>query len=931
MVRSQSGGWAESIRAPASTLDLRLAGDCGVAKIPGMAAKKKTPPADTPRLVVSEPISVLQRDVKASLGGLFKALTKSIVHISTGKWTELIADAGDAAAALGLKTDAGGLTWLLIRRSLLRAMLTLTAEAWLHRTQDKAEGLDALTDRLDEEISRASLEVGPEFFRQPGSLPFLKPCAGWFCQWLSANAFDAHRSASISQRLPSYFVYALNQEWRTHPDLYAPIVSAATTPFTTAGERERAWEHYKGWLGQELDSPMFGEPFSLRQLYIPLRAYWVRKPPSSGEPHSLNDRDQKRNVVPLTDTILSWIRSPDREDLVRVVSGGPGSGKSSVARVLTEQILLQTSWRALYVPLHRITYTGELIPAVEKFIRETGLLPGNPQPLSRENGDPELVLIFDGLDELAMLSKNAAEIAGNFVRAVKDLVRDMNTTGLRLRAVLTGRTVIMQSLETEFRKERAILHLCPYFVPAEEKKLYESGWPLLEKQDQRQQWWKTYGQLVGRDYAGLPAHFCQKSLVEVSSEPLLNYLLALADQTGKLDFQKQVSQNEIYGVLIHELYERRWAGGENFALKGMTEDHFRLALEEVAVSAWHGDGRKTTVAEINKHLPEGLLKVIQEGAEHGVLRLLTAFFFRQADVRADENTFEFTHKSFGEYLVARRMVRMAGLMQKKVEEQRASFTGWDDRKCLEEWARLTGPSALTERQLEFLREEVQRSFDQAPLWQTLFCQLIGTMLRQDFPMERLQLPDFRAMRSHSRNAGEALLCFLNAVALVTQSLSRIQWPEPTSFGAWTKQLQGQRARGENVLALSALSWLDISQQKFDMLDLYGANLQHAELRGVSGWWLMLGVAQLRWANLEGATLRGANLKGANLEGANLEGANLFGANLEGADLKVADLRKANFEEANLKRANLLGASLAGANLAGALLEGANLKGTKKSK
>jgi len=110
-----------------------------------MAKKpKSSAAARSPHLIVSEPISVLERDLKADAGGLFKALGKSILHIGTGKFWELASDASEAAAALGLKADPGGLTWYLIRRSLQKAMLSLVDEAWLHRMEDAPPPSDAL-------------------------------------------------------------------------------------------------------------------------------------------------------------------------------------------------------------------------------------------------------------------------------------------------------------------------------------------------------------------------------------------------------------------------------------------------------------------------------------------------------------------------------------------------------------------------------------------------------------------------------------------------------------------------------------------------------------------------------------------------------------------------------------------------------------------
>lgn len=873
---------------------------------------KKTPLApkkiNSPHLIVSKPISLLQRDIKADLGGLFKALGKSIAHLGTGKTWELTTDLGEAAAAIGLKEDPGGLAWCLIRQTLLRSMHMLVEEAWLHRQASDMSSLETLEADIDKRMEELTLEVDPTFFRQPGNLALLQPCSALFLEWLTHTGFDKPTAASIANRLRSYFVYALNQEWRTNAELYAPIVMASTTPFTQAGERERAWEQYQAWLEQELDSPMFGEPFSLRQLYIPLRAYYQQGQENALiEPSSRHDQARKRIAVDLTGYLLDWVKQSERQDAIRVISGGPGSGKSSLTKMLTAQILAKTSWRALYIPLHRIQYKGDIVPAINDYLKRTGLL---PEILDDQNRESKIVVIFDGLDELAMLGKIAQENVNGFIRAVKDWVRDQNTLQPTLKAILTGRTIVMQSLESEFRIEGAVLHLCPYFVEKSEKENYGSGWELLNEDDQRQAWWQKYGQLIGRNYPGLPKHFDRKDLSEINSEPLLNYLLALADQANSLDFSKPVTQNQIYASLIQEIYDRRWAEGEHSALKGMSFDHFLRVLEEIAVAAWHGDGRKTTVGEIKQHCQDAgiskMLETFQDGAESGVLRLLTAFFFRQAGVRDDENTFEFTHKSFGEYLVACRIVRMIDIIERKIEEQQRDFTGWDERKCLEEWTRLCGPSAMTERQWEFLIHEMHRDTAKPADWQSLLIVLINHLLHHGMPMEKLGLKDFQAMQYQSRNAEEALLLALNTCAYFTREVSDIHWPSPTSAGQWLKRLQGQRFGPENILVMSGLSFLSFNNQRLDMIDLYGANLNFSTFIDAGLPFACLCTTNFFKANLTGvsfwrADLQGADLRKTNLAGANLAGADLRGTNLEGADLRRVDFEGTNFEGAKLDK------------------------------
>ena len=66
---------------------------------------------------------------------------------------------------------------------------------------------------------------------------------------------------------------------------------------------------------------------------------------------------------------------------------------------------------------------------------------------------------------------------------------------------------------------------------------------------------------------------------------------------------------------------------------------------------------------------------------------------------------------------------------------------------------------------------------------------------------------------------------------------------------------------------------------------------------------------VKWAVKNRANLYGANLNGANLNEASLNGANLYRANLNGASLNGANLNRANLNEASLNGANLDGANL----------------------
>ena len=269
-------------------------------------------------------------------------------------------------------------------------------------------------------------------------------------------------------------------------------------------------------------------------------------------------------------------------------------------------------------------------------------------------------------------------------------------------ALLSGREVVVQHNLPNFRKEGQVIYLLPYFQPEEDRRKhrYIDDANLL-KDDQRQAWWQTYSNLKkGKHYDGLPKDLNRDTLTDITAQPLLNYLVALSYDQGDLDFSTESNLNAIYADLLKQVYKREWAGRPYPALGTIELGDFIRLLEEIAVACWHGNGRTTTVDKIAARCTSQRLKdvlsIFEGGEREGVTRLLTAFYFRQSGIHGSEATFEFTHKSFSEYLTARRMVRGLRLIQDELaRNSEDSDTGWDKTECLKRWAMLCGPAELS--------------------------------------------------------------------------------------------------------------------------------------------------------------------------------------------------------------------------------------------
>ena len=571
-------------------------------------------------------------------------------------------------------------------------------------------------------------------------------------EWLTVSGVAAVNARSISQRFPIYFAEALHIEWGECPKDYTVLKEKLDTPFTQSNERAQAWSRYAIWLQKQVEEPLFLEAFSLKQVFVPLRAYYDRKRSdemlSSLEERFAGNRKTERVVVDLESELFAWLAQPKRDDAIRLISGGPGSGKSSLTKMFAAKLAEQSIIPTLFIPLHHFEPSDDLIDAVGKFVKLDGFF--NFNPLEPECRGDRLLVIFDGLDELAMQGKVGAKTAQDFVREVQRKVERLNQQTVCVQVLIGGRELVVQANEVDFRKERQILHVLPYLVFPEGQQEYVDPEQLLA-QDQRQLWWECYGRASGSCFTGLPPQLDRGKLNEITAQPLLNYLVALSFRRGTVEFSEETNLNAVYDDLLKSVYDRGWESNQHVAIYGIEAKDFGRILEEIALASWHGNGRTTTVKDIESHCDHSGLNVLlnsfqknfQENAQASVTRLLTAFYFRRSGSDSTgEETFEFTHKSFGEYLTAKRIVREVRLIQKKLTARQSDpDEGWDEREALRRWVVLCGSTRMDEYLFNFILDEVRLQYQADPAevatWQQTFCSLMGFMLRQGMPMERL--------------------------------------------------------------------------------------------------------------------------------------------------------------------------------------------------
>ncbi|NQZ08525.1 MAG: pentapeptide repeat-containing protein [Algicola sp.] len=897
-------------------------------------------------LTLKKPVSTLKKPIEFNSKSFFINATKAIAKGITLDISGASESALDILADAGLRNKPSEVAWVLIYQSLMLAVAELVQDSNdLFKTPPSDGQKGALGKQLETLLSKLAFDIDADFFKRPQDFSLLDSFRPHLKTWLVSCSLDEAQAEMTSQRLGAKFPLMLHNQWLAKPDEYACIKTALDTPFTNATLTQRRWLQYNAWLSEQVNQRLFHEAFSLKQVYVNPRAYYsetIKQDCDQEEiAHLRGEGKANRIVVDLHKELIHWAQNFDAKDAFRVISGGPGSGKSSLSKMLAAELITQCGFPVLFIPLHLFDPTADLVKAVENFVSAQRYLTGSP--LDVTHGEQRLLIIFDGLDELAEQGKNAAEIAQSFVDIVIRDINHHNAQNLQRQVLITGRDLAVQSSLNRFRGSHQVYQLLPYYVSGYVKEQMVDKEQLLDT-DLRDKWWQRYGQANGKAYSAMPEQLKTKQLEEITSQPLLNYLVALSFERGELDFAAQTTLNRIYQDLLTAVFERQYEQGRVHKGTGnLTQDQFFRILEEIALAIWHGDGRTTTIDYIEKRCEKSKLtrdlQAFEQSAAQGVTRLLTAFYFRQCDgLQQGEKTFEFTHKSFGEYLTARRLVRMLTRVSKMLARQDDDpEEGWDEKDALAYWAEFCGPTTMDKYLFKFVQDEVAlKSPEQWAQWQACICRLIESALKHGMPMEKLGLKSFGQMLAQSRNAEECLLVMLTACSQQTKVVSEIKWPSNTAFGEWVKRLQGQRNYSTNKLVLSCLSYLDLSDCVLYFQDFYCAVFNHSNISGtllVSTMFLSVDLSDadlsgafLNDVNLHDADLTNANLTGVNLTGANLTDAILTAANLNRADLNRADLKNANLTVANLTEANLTRADLSGADLSGADLSGADLSG-----
>ena len=322
--------------------------------------------------------------------------------------------------------------------------LAILCFAWALDGLKTLPGTDvpALRKALEDALSEAKghVDEGEEyvpttFLERPTTLPLYRSLRDAIVARKHTFRFGIYESDdALRARFDSAYDRAIFEVFSRRADVYQSLVSVLSSTTTKAAERQLNWIAYRARLVYEFEvRPVFGQEttrLSLSQLYVPLRGYWPKDYTAPGNQGGVTLR-HSHDVSMLDDELDKWARSSAEEDTIRLIGGGPGSGKSTALRAFARRVADHQDLRPLFIPLQHIGLEGDLREHVNNYSVDRTNGSFAQAPLSRasiEDG-PSLLLIFDGLDELALPGAPANDIVNLFSTKLSNMVSSLRGDG----------------------------------------------------------------------------------------------------------------------------------------------------------------------------------------------------------------------------------------------------------------------------------------------------------------------------------------------------------------------------------------------------------------------------------------------------------------------------------------------------------------------
>ncbi|WP_205626901.1 pentapeptide repeat-containing protein, partial [Pseudoponticoccus marisrubri] len=521
------------------------------------------------------------------------------------------------------------------------------------------------------------------------------------------------------------------------------------------------------------------------------------------------------------------------------------------------------------------------------FLGADQLFPLGPPDLSVFSQEQKLVLVLDGLDELSGGGEAALQASLQLVESLQSWLDQMNARSVGTLGLVVGRNLTANRAETQLGlAPHQSLELLPYVV----KQRGMLGDRTFIWRDQRQDWWKNWAALNPSVGDQLPTPIYGRGLSEISSEPLLLYIVAsirLYEEEGIASLDRYKTYTTILNRVISNWYRRVGRSGVYFP----HDDDVLRVLELIACAAWADGGRSTSLQAVKElafgdsDLSAGVDAI---ASDKRIVRAPLAFYLKFDEQGEYKNIgLEFSHKSFCEFLISRRLERQFLISA----ERGASLLD-------EDYGISTSPGGF-----KGINEEIAGFIEDAARHASVKekCQLRAYAIAsiQDAISFKLPLNFDQASTGSSRIQllVQVALSLLNALGPGEQTLFPTKWNSEvdakdlleivlssadTNGWKWRHRFTSLVPETPSFLS-SRLKFFDFSQQSLAQCRLVGLNFFSCSFEG----------CDLRGAHFIDCVLSGCSFEKANLQGTCWNGSNISGAKFSDSLIQSADFSFAN--------------------------------------
>lgn len=722
----------------------------------------------------------------------------------------------------------------------------------------------------------------------------------------------------------------------------------------TAGPKE-AWKDYRDYLVDLTKREIFGSDFGIEDLYVmPAFSYYRagRRSPTRRAAEETLQLTPRLNLPLFLGQLIS--NRTSRDNLI-FIFGDPGIGKTSFSKMFAAGLARSASFHPIFIPLQNIDPTADLLKEVETFLEGTQLRDAVRSLPSCSN----VVFILDAFDELAQATR---ERMGDFFRRLERFSHDQVYRNAAV--IATGRHTLFSENDVLIPANTHVVTLQPFDKP------------------QIAEWSGRWNQLTGQSFDGTAFWKDEKEhrgdLHEIATQPLLLYLLAKLEEEGqRIDPRSEAtSRSEIYRHIVQWCCDRHEELRQSQALSGvtLTRAQMRRFLRVAGFATLALGSRNVHIEQLQGMLERAGLaaEAVQRRENYEAQQTFLSMAFREVG----QSSWEFKHKSFGEYLAAEHIGEAVGrTINEKEDPDVPGQCQWEmkDDEVAALWADLFARNSLTpevqgylERMLgswtQFVRGEPAAD-PSAGLRKLLErCGMMYARFVRERDMEQLTAIARDARIEPTRalaNLGSATLMLGTycARALSTEQQpvyfeleqlvpdgwwkmlhSLIQHLDFSNYVLLRRMFHGASLNSDEGLSfpssncpglllpyvrLNKVRQLKSKYKDFPiLLDLTGSRFYRGDLSYTDLSNVVLTATDFYYANLQGAVLRTApqasfhrtNLAEADMRECYLQLANFFGANLIRANLQAASLTEVRFWQTNLSEANLEHANLREASL-----------------